>query len=147
MDVSKLKLAPITAAERKQLAANLADLRGTAERNRTTLDDWEERNEREAGRQHFELGCWLYYYNRRVGTEGVEARIDCARRIFLEGITNPRYQFFTAFSFGERQFDTIFEMGDAKEVIEGLRQLIPTDKTGNIAKAFEYFGWPSGLLV
>jgi hypothetical protein len=45
------------------------------------------------------------------------------------------------------QFDTIFEMGDAKEVIEGLRQLIPTDMTGNIAKAFEYFGWPSGLLV
>lgn len=143
MDVSKRERAPITAAERKQLKANLADLRATAARNQTTLDDWEERNEREAGHQHFELGCWLYYYHRRVGTEGVEARIDCARRIFLAGITNPKYQFFTAFSFGERQFDTIFEMGDSAEVIKGLQQLIPSDSTGNIAKAFQYFGWPT----
>lgn len=143
MDVTKRVTAPITAAERKQLKANLADLRATAARKQTTLDAWDESSERQAGTDNFELGCWLYYYNRRVGTEGIEARIDCARRIFLAGITNPGYRYFTAFDFGERQFDTIFEMGDGAEVIKGLRQLLPSDSTGNLEKAFRYFGWPT----
>lgn len=134
--------APISAAERKQLKADLANLRATAERKGTTLDDWEERSERKAGERHFELGCWLYHYRRRISSEGLETRIDCARRIFVEGIFNPGYQFFTAFDFGERQFDTLFEMGDAEEVIDGLRKFIDKDSTGNLAKAFAYMGWP-----
>jgi hypothetical protein len=76
------------------------------------------------------------------GAEGLKSRIDCARRIFLSGINNPGYDFFTVFDFGERQFDSIFEMGDAEQVIEAIRLLIPGDKSGNIAKAFANFGWP-----
>lgn len=63
-------------------------------------------------------------------------------RIFLAGFNNPCYDFFTVFDFGERQFDGIFEEGDAEEVIDGLRKEIPLDSSGQIATAFEYFGWP-----
>lgn len=135
--------APISTAERKQLKANLANLRTVAERKGAPLDDWDERQERIAGEQHFELGCWLFYYCQRVGLQdGLGDRIDCARRIFTEGITNPRYQFFTVFNFGERQFDTIFEMGDATQVINGLRQYLDCDSTGYLAAAFQTMGWP-----
>lgn len=142
MNRSKRLNAPLTAAERNLLKADAANIQATAERKGCTLDRWEERSETEAAKNHFELGCWLFYYSRRIGSESVEARIDCARRIFIEGITNPGYQFYTIFDFGERQFDTLFEMGDAREVIAGLRQLLADDKTGNLLKAFEFMGWP-----
>lgn len=134
--------APLSAAERGKLRADAANIRATAERKGCTLDQWDERQESAAAAQHFELGCWLFYYSRRIGTEATETRIDCARRIFTEGITNPGYQFFTIFDFGERQFDTLFEMGDAEHVIAGLRRFIATDSTGNLQKAFDYMGWP-----
>lgn len=139
--IFKLAKAPITEAERNQLRANLADLPAAAARKGTTLDRWDEIQEGIAGKNHFELGCWLYYYRERIYAD-FYARVDCARRIFLEGITNPGYQFFTAFDFGERQFDTIMEQGDGKEVISKLRNFLAADRTGNLRKAFEYMGWP-----
>ena len=142
MDNKNRVRAPISAAERKQLKADIANLRATAARKGSTLDTWEERRETEAGKQYFELGCWLYYYNRRIYSEGTETRIDCARRIFIAGITNPGYRFFTAFDFGERQFDTLFEMGDGEEVVAGLRKFINKDRTGNLAATFKGMGWP-----
>lgn len=149
-NLQRRKLAPISTAQRAQLRRDLDDLRGTAARKGTTLDRWEEVNETNAGNKHFELGCWLYYYNRRIGTEGLATRVDCARRIFQAGFTHLGYEFFTAFDFGERQFDTLFEMGDGKDVIAELRKLIPKDTTGNLVKAFAYMGWPideeGGLL-
>lgn len=60
----------------------------------------------------------------------------------LSGFNNPEYGFHTVFDFGERQFDDIFEQGDSKAVIAGLRSKIATDKTGLIASSFAYFGWP-----
>ena len=142
MDISKRVRAPIAGSERRKLKADLQNLRATAARKGTLLDAWDERIESRAGKEHFELGCWLYYYSQRIYTEGVESRIDCARRIFAEGITNPGYRFFTVFDFGERQFDTLFEMGDAEQVIEGLRRYLPGDETGGLKRAFENFGWP-----
>ena len=135
--------APITDDERNRLMADLTHLRAAADRKGSTLDAWEERREKNLGKAHFELGCWLYYYRNRVGLRnGLADRIDCARRIFVEGINNPGYDFFTAFDFGERQFDTIFEMGDSEQVIDGLRQHLKDDSSGNLAAAFQNFGWP-----
>ena len=136
--------APLTAKELAALKADAQNIRAAAKRKNTTLDDWDEKRETEAARQHFDLGCWLYYYSRRVyleGAEGLKYRTDCARRIFLAGLTNPGYSFFTVFDFGERQFDTIFEMGDADQVIDGLRQAAKADQSGHIARAFAYMGW------
>jgi hypothetical protein len=142
MDMFKRAKAPLSSAERQQLKTDAANIRATATRKGHTLDAWAESAERNAAADHFELGCWLFYYNRRVGRDTVESRIDCARRIFVAGITNPGYDFFTVFDFGERQFDTIFEMGDANEVIDGLRKFLFTDTSGNLRKAFNYMGWP-----
>lgn len=135
---------PLTIRELAVLRADAQNIRAAAKRKEVTLDAWEERHETEAAQQHFDLGCWLYYYSRRVyldNAEGLASRIDCARRIFLAGLTNPGYRFFTVFEFGERNFDTIFEMGDADQVINELRQLVKSDKTGRIAQAFANFGW------
>lgn len=137
--------APLTASELAQLQADAKDIRAAALRKLVTLDGWDERQETAAARSHFALGCWLYYYSRRVyldNAEGLASRIDCARRIFLAGLTNPGYKFFTVFDFGERNFDTIFEMGDAEQVIDGLRQLAKADQSGRIAQAFTNFCWP-----
>lgn len=142
MDMSKRTKAPLTAAERQQLIADAANIRAAATRKGHTLDAWEEIDERNAANTHFELACWLFYYSRRVYGDAIEARIDCARRIFTAGFTNPGYQFFTVSDFGERQFDTIFEMGDSAQVIDGLRKYLFTDTSGNLRKAFEYMGWP-----
>lgn len=109
------------------------------------LDPHEEAQETAAAKRHFDLGGWLYYYSRRIyleGEEGLKHRVDCAKRIFLAGINSPGYRFFTVFDFGERQFDTIFEMGDADQVISSLRDLVKQDRTGNIGQAFAYHGWP-----
>lgn len=143
MEITCRVRAPISAAERKQLKADLKNLHTAADRKGITLNAWEERREKESGEKHFELGCWLFYYHQRVGkTNGLADRIDCARRIFAAGITNPGYQFFTAFNFGERQFDTIFEMGDSDQVVIGLRKHLERDLTGHLAAAFRNFGWP-----
>lgn len=140
--------APLTAKELAILRADSQNIRAAAERKALTLDAREERQETDAAKQYFDLGCWLYYYSRRVyldSAEGLKNRIDCARRIFLAGLNNPGYRFFTVFDFGERQFDTIFEMGDAEQVIDGLRQLAKADQSGRIAQAFTYFCWPLTL--
>lgn len=140
-----MKKAPLTASELAQLQADAKDIRAAALRKVVTLDDWDEQQETAAAKKYFPLGCWLFYYSRRVyldNAEGLASRIDCARRIFLAGLTNPGYRFFTVFDFGERHFDTIFEMGDAEQVIDGLRQFAKADQSGLIAQAFANFCWP-----
>lgn len=142
--------APLKASELARLRADVMDIRATAKRKNVTLDDWDEKRETAAAKEYFDLGCWLYYYSRRVGlsdAEGLKSRIDCARRLFLAGICSPGYRFFTVFDFGERNFDTIFEMGDAKEVINGLRALVAQDNYGQLVKAFAYHGWSLEVTV
>lgn len=139
---------PLSSAEFAQLRADASDIRAAAERKNVTLDSWDEISETAAAKQHFDLGSWLFYYHRRVSrsdAEGLASRIDCARRIFEAGITNPGYQFFTIFDFGERQFDTIFEMGDSTQVLEGLRGVLRRSRSENLIKAFRYHGWPLDL--
>jgi hypothetical protein len=137
--------APITKAERAQLLNDSADLQGTAKRKGVTLDRYEEAREGLVAAKHFELGCWLFRFTKLRGlppTQYLAERIDVVTRLFLAGFNNPRYDFFTVFDFGERQFDGIFEQGDSENVLEGLRRNIPLDTTGRLVTAFEYFGWP-----
>lgn len=143
IDIVKRARAPISAQTRAMLRHDLQHIEATAQRKNFTLDRWEKQAETTAGNDHFELGCWLFYYKDKIYNGKAECRIDCAKRIFEAGITNPRYNFFTVFEFGERQFDTLFEMGDSKDVIDGLASFLPSDTTGNLKKAFEYFGWPT----
>ncbi|WP_194715461.1 hypothetical protein [Noviherbaspirillum soli] len=142
--MTKEKYPPLSKAELARLRADTRDIPGTAKRRNTTLDAWDLRSERAAAEKHFALGCWLYYYSRRIflaGPEGLQHRIDCARRIFEAGLGNPGYAFFTVFEFGEREFDTIFEMGDSAQVLNGLRKLAHRSRSQHIRQAFAEMGW------
>jgi hypothetical protein len=142
--MTKAKYPPLSEAELARLRADARDIPGTAKRRNTTLDAWDLRSERASAEKHFALGCWLYYYSRRIfltGPEGLQHRIDCARRIFEAGLGNPGYAFFTVFEFGEREFDTIFEMGDSTQVLEGLRKLARRSRSQQIREAFAEMGW------
>lgn len=135
-------LAPLTAAHLAQLRADANDLWAAAARKSVTLDRWEHSDERAAAREYFALGTWLFYYSTRIGkVDGLQDRIDCARRIFEAGIERIGYQFFTVFDFGERQFDTLFEMGDAGEVLDGLREIAHKGRNENLLRAFQLMGW------
>lgn len=134
--------APLTKQQFDQLRADALDLRGTAARKGTTLDRWDEAREGAAARDYFDLGAWLFYYSTRVGrVDGLKDRIDCLRRLFEAGVHQPGYQFFTVFDFGERDFDTCVEMGDAHLVLDGLRELAHKHRNPNLLAAFEYMGW------
>lgn len=143
MNMKKRKLAPLSVVQLKQLKIDAQNLRATAERKQVTLDKWEEQDEAFHAKHYFELGCWLFYYSSRIyKAEGLADRIDCMRRIFEAGLTHLNYEFFTVFEFGERQFDSLVEMGDAKEVIDGVRKCINDSQEGrNIRAAFQYMGW------
>jgi hypothetical protein len=138
------KYPPLGEAELARLRADARDIPGTAKRRNTTLDAWDLRSERAAAEKHFALGCWLFYYSRRIflsGPKGLKHRIDCARRIFEAGLSNPGYAFFTVFEFGDREFDTIFEMGDSAQVLDGLRKLARKSQHNAIKDAFAEMGW------
>jgi hypothetical protein len=135
-------LAPLTPTKLAQLRADANNLRAAATRKGTTLDRYEEAQEGEAARTHFNLGTWLFYYSTRVGKpDGLADRIDCLRRLFEAGIYRPGYMFFTAFDFGERTFDTCVEMGDADEVLDGLREIAHQSRNQKLLDAFQYMGW------
>lgn len=137
--------APLSSATRNMLTQDAKNIQATARRKQITLDRWEEQCESRAAKNHFELGCWLHFYRGKIGRSdesGLQARVECALHLFLNGVQSPSYDFFTIFDFGERDFDTLFEMGDADQVIAHLRDAIPNDKSGMIAKAFTHHGWP-----
>lgn len=52
-------------AELRRLQHDAEDIAATAKRKNLTLDQWELREESAMVRQHFALGCWLYYYSTR----------------------------------------------------------------------------------
>jgi len=95
---NKGQLAPLSAAQLSQLRADANDLWAAAARKGITLDQWEHSDESAAARDHFALGTWLLYFSTRIGKpDGLQDRIDCARRLFGAGICHPGYRFFTVF--------------------------------------------------
>lgn len=135
-------LAPLTSKQLAQLRADANDVRAAASRKGIELDGWDEARERDAAREHFALGTWLYYFSTRVGkVGGLQDRIECLRRLYEAGIYQPGYRFYTVFDFGERQHDTCGEMGDSADVIDGLREIAHKHRNENLIKAFAYMGW------
>ncbi len=140
--VSSKVVAPIGAADRARLMRDATDLRGVARRKSITLEAWQEREEALAAQLHFELGCWLFFYRSRVyKQDGLCDRVDCVRRIFDAGFKSPGYKFFTVFDFGERQFDTCFEMGDGGEVVNALLAMAEKDPGSRMAESVRAMGW------
>lgn len=122
---ARIPKAPLDAAVVKQLKADLASVdavKAAAQRRHNAIPDhWDAEEQRRKGLEHFDLACWLHYYAPRVyQPDGIDDRIACALRIFREGIDRVGYEFYDVFGFGERHFDTIFEMGDADEVSAAL---------------------------
>jgi len=135
--------APLHASIRAQLVQDTSSLDALKEAARrhgdAELEDYEARIEFDYARNHFELGCWLAYYALRVGrTDGLKDRIDCSARIIRSGIRDIGYKFYTVFRFGERQFDTCFEMGDADQVFAALYERAQTDLL--LAAGLEAYG-------
>ena len=146
-NVESLEFAPLSAHVRSQLRKDIRNFQATAERKGYTIDDlkWEQQQ----SSIHFELGCWLYYYRRLISRgDGLQHRIQCARRIIEAGLwKNFGYEFLVVFEFGERDFDTIFEMGDGDEVVSGLIALADKSPACAIAHVVEYMEWRSTVAV
>lgn len=109
-----------------------------------SLSAWDEAREAEAAKEHFSLGCWLHYhleFTLALSKDELDRRVDCMYRIFTAGIKNPKYLFYTVFEFGERQFDSIMEQGDAWQVLELIRLRYREKPTPGIREAFENYGW------
>jgi hypothetical protein len=133
---------PLRASALQQLQADAKDLVAAAARKNVTLDAWELREESHMAQEHFELGCWLHHLRSRIGrSDGLAARIECVRRLFDEGITEPGYMFFTVFDFGEREFDTCFEMDDSHLVKARLLDIAEINPDSNVARCVKEMGW------
>ena len=142
---SRTDLPPLAESEIQKLRYDSTRILTTARNKDIDISRDEMEIETQAAESHFELGCWLFYYSKRihrVGASGLMDRIDCARRIFEAGIKEPFYDFHTVFDFGDRQFRTLFSIGDGEQVINALRSLAQDNPDGGVAAAFTYFGWP-----
>lgn len=144
--VSLRATAPLTKLEVQQLRADIRNIEAAAKRKGVDLDPYTKGKEIQLATAHFDLGCWLYYLQPKIGKdtpEGFTARILCALHLFLRGIRNPSYDFFTIFNFGARDYDTLFEMGDSASLIEALRPSLELDKSGHLLDAFKHYNWPT----
>jgi hypothetical protein len=145
--VIRLDQAPISARDREQLRRDVATdkIMACAKRKGLDVNAFSLACEASAGQSHFELACWLFYYSRRVGTASTWARIDCMRRLLLSDYPSfgTGYDFHTVFDFGEREFDTIMEMGDSKDV---MRALVGLRGVPVVAGKFAEAGWTETYL-
>ena len=142
---ARSEIATIPQALREQFecdSASTESVMAAAARKGNTCSTWEAQLECRTARSHFELGCWLHHYASRVyAPEGTQDRIDCVRRLWESGIHDVGYRFHSVFGFGEREFDTCFEMGDADEVAAALKQLARDQPDGPIAAGAKAMGW------
>lgn len=140
--------APIPQRSRDQFksdACSVDAVMAAAKRAGNVCDRWEARDEFDKAAAHFELGCWLHYYAGRVyDPQHRQDRIDCIRRIWEAGIHDVGYSFYSVFGFGERHFDTCFEMGDGQEVADALKQMARKAPDGPIAAGVKAMGWSTG---
>lgn len=139
------KKAGLSTSELAMLKIRALNIQATAkEKGNSPLDSWDLQNEIWHAEKHFELGCWLYFYSKKVGKEGSAGlffRIGCLKKIIKSGIEKTGYSFFTVFDFGEREYDTIFEMGDGDLVKKAILAEIPKDTTGLFKTYCANMGW------
>lgn len=143
-----MSCSPLPADVRAQLArdcVSVETIQAAAARQGNPCTRSEAVRGKEAADRHFELGCWLHYYAPRVGqSENFQDRVDCVRRCFEAGIVHPRYDFFTVFGFGERDFDNCFEMGDGDRVVDALKSIARKEPDGSVARGVRAMGWTTG---
>lgn len=132
--------APISTRQRAALLRRLNDLPGVASRQGTTLSAWDQQREENAGRLHFEVGAWGWWSQQRADLL-VEERARVVFAILASGMTGIGYEFFTAFSFGERQFDAFFEMGDGADVVQAVSDLVLASDHPVALKGLQANGW------
>lgn len=133
--------APISDAQRRMLHRRLNDLHATAKRKGCTLSSWEHANEKIAGELYFEVGAWGYWSSLRRSRLSVQDRARVSFAIFAAGLTHIGYEFYTSFDFGERDFDAFYEMGDSKEVIDALADLVRLSGHAVAAQGMRQLGW------
>jgi hypothetical protein len=134
-------VAPITPRQRAMLLARLKDLRGTAQMHGTSLSDWELMDEANAARLHFEVGAWGWWSQQRRESLSVQDRARVIFAVLASGKTSVGYEFFTAFEFGERQFDAFFEMGDGHEVVDAVSELVVSSGNAAALACLQANGW------
>lgn len=143
--LSRMKVAPLSSTQVMQLKRNAENIQATAKAlGNVALTPAELEDEQYHAENHFELGCWLHYYKNEIGKEGeigLQARVDCLKRLIKAGFGNPEFSFYTVFGFGGREFDTIFEMGDGDQVKEAVLGMIESDTSGAIKKFCKQAGW------
>lgn len=137
--------APLCQKVRDLLKRDARDITATAARHGDEKPDANTvMMEQSAADEHFELGCWLFFYHDKLHVSTLN-RIDCLRRIIASGIGEPKNRFHTVFRFGERQFDSLFEMDDGKQVIHALRRLAQAHPDEEFGLFFKANGWPIHL--
>lgn len=136
--------APISLAQRQTLRRRLANLRATAARRGTTLDEWDEHRESRAGEQHFELGAWCWWSTQRADLT-IENRVAVIFAMLASGLTSIGYEFFTAFEFGEREFDRFFEMCDGAELVQAVSDRVLTSGHAVAIEGLRANGWERPL--
>lgn len=142
--MTSTKLPPLSKPVLEQLRKDAANVRAAAERKEMTLSRSEEAEETQTAKQYFNLGCWLFYYQREMykpGVDSLKMQIDTVVRLFRNGFFNPGYAFYTVFNFGEREWDTVFEMENSSEVLQGVRAIYAETRDPLIAEGFAYAGW------
>jgi hypothetical protein len=136
--------APLTKEQVQQLRADAKNVAATAVRKGLLVHRSDLLSEKQAAAEHFDLGCWLFHYSTRVGGSGptgTKDRIDCVRRLWDAGIKSPSYEFHSVFDFGERQFDSCFEMGDDDQVAAGLISAALERPHSQLADIVRGWGW------
>ena len=142
------KRAPIPAALRAGLlrdTQSVDSILAAAARHGDDCGRWEAQDEFEHAQRYFELGCWLKYFSERVGAsqgpDGLADRIECVRKCWEAGVYDVGYSFYSVFRFGERQFDTCFEMGDGDKVAQALVEIARDNPNGPIADGVRRMQW------
>lgn len=133
--------APITVAQRAALQRRLCNLPKVAARRGTTLDDCDRRREEREGRAHFEVGAWGWWASRRRASLTLEDRANVVFAVLTSGRTCVDYEFFTAFEFGERDFDAYFEQGDSEHLVDAIAAKVYASGNAVALEGLRANGW------
>lgn len=137
--------APISDRDRAMLRRRLDNLQRCAQKRGITLSMWEEGDERLAGDIYFEVGCWGYWAMRRRSKLTLDDRARAVFAMLAAGLTSPSYSFYTAFEWGEREYDTWFESGDGSELVQAISDLVLESNHERALPLLRKLGWERPL--
>jgi len=133
--------APIGPAQRAMLMRRLANLDAIARRRGTTLDAWDRANEERAGQIYFEVGAWGWWSQQRRDSLSLNDRANVVFAVLASGLTSVGYEFFTAFEFSERDWDSFFEMHDGSELVQAVSDIVHRSGHATALVGLQANGW------